>query len=218
MGQVDFGEIISAAAVSTLGVLSLIIVALGVIAFFFFKGSPEKIKLSVWWTMVLAGGLFAAAVVKQSEPNDRQDPTPEPTQTPVPVDTPTPVATNIPSPAPTPSIVPTATPTPDVKPSPLASASPAAAGSSDLSGQWRDNDGYNYVIAVYGSAVGIQQWLNGMAAGYGQGTISGRNLRYGFVTADGNQGNCAAVAAADGRSISGSCTSGGASWPFSVER
>ena len=217
MEQVDFGRIISAAAVSTLGVLSLIIVALGVIAFFFFKGSPEKIKLSVWWTMVLGGGLFAAAVVRQSESKE-PGPVPAPTQTPAPIDTtrPGPIET----PSPEPSAVPSSGPTtaPVIKPEPVLAAPVSETARSDISGRWRDDDGYNYLLAASGNTMTFQQWLNGMAAGYGQGTINGRNLRYGFVTADGRQGGCTATVAESGRQIDGACTSGGATWPFTIKR
>lgn len=214
MGQVDFGKIISAAAVSTLGVLSLIIVALGVIAFFFFKGSPEKVKLSVWWTMVLAGGLFAAAVVKQTEP-ERPRPVPDPTDTPKPIDTPKPTPTETPDPAP--SATPSASPSP-VKPTPLVTRSPSEPDSDDLSGQWHDAGGYTYLITHSGSAITIQQWLNGMAIGYGQGMLNGRDLRYNFVAADGNQGGCNGTVAEDGKRITGMCTSGRGTLPFTVER
>jgi hypothetical protein len=217
MGQVDFGKIISAAAVSTLGVLSLIIVALGVIAFFFFKGSPEKVKLSVWWTMVLAGGLFAGAVVSQSGPKgpEQPEPRPTPTRTAEPIDPPRPRPTETPEP----ELSPTPTPKPTFAVPPSPTPTPASEqGSPDLSGRWHDDDGYTYLITVSGNTIAMQQWMNGTAAGYGQGAISGRNLRYGFVTADGNQGTCTATAAPNNRRITGMCASGAATWPFTVER
>ena len=208
MGQIDFGKIISAAAVSTLGVLSLIIVALGVIAFFFFKGSPEKVKLSVWWTMLVAGGLFAAAVVKQSDPQERAGPDPRPTEAPAPV----PTRGSGPDRQASPSF------TPEPSPSETATARPADRAVGDLTGRWHDNDGYVYDVTSAGTAFSYQQRQNGVAVGSGQGTLDGRTLRYRYTVADGGGGECKAIVAGDANSMSGTCTSGAQSWPFFVER
>lgn len=207
----DFGKIISAAAVSTLGVLSLIVVAVGLLAFHFFKGSPEKIKLTVWLTALVAGVMFAAAFIAQA---DNVKPGPAPTDTPRPTDTPIPEpsATAVPTPTATATQAIIASPTPD----PTTPAPPPVA--DNLTGQWHDDDGYQYNITHQGNAFAVQQWLNGMASGYGQGMISGRNLRYGFVTPDGTQGQCSATVAPNFRRITGMCTNGMVTAPFTVER
>lgn len=208
MDQVDFAKIISAAAGSTLGVLSLIIVAVGVLAFYFFKGSGDRVKLAVWLTMLLAAVMFAAAVVNQRPPQRDDGPKPGPA----------------PTPDAAPSVAPTALPTPaqTATPMPTPTAAPTREADdrvSDLSGQWHDNDGYLYDIQVNGAVLAYQQRLNGQYAGYGRGTISGRSLEYRYVSAQAGQGECRGIVAGDGQSISGTCNAdGGGSWAFMVER
>ncbi len=211
MGQIDFAKIISAAAVSTLGVLALIVVALGVIAYFFFKGSPEKVKLSVWLTMVLAGGMFAAAFINQAG-RDNRGPDPKPVETAEPVipPGPGPTASDTPDPEPsdTPSARPSATVTPPVR----------DADTADLSGRWHDNDGFFYDVTAYGNVFAYVQYLNGVKVGSGQGSVNGRTLHYGFLSTQAGAGQCDAIVATDDQSISGSCTSGGPRWQFFIER
>ena len=61
--KVDVAQVIGQAAQSTLGVLSLICLIVGVIAYAFFKDAGERVKLLVFALLLIAAGGFAAAVL-----------------------------------------------------------------------------------------------------------------------------------------------------------
>lgn len=93
----------------------------------------------------------------------------------------------------------------------------ASAPAANITGAWRDTDGFAYLIEQQDAAFRYGQFANGVAVGGGEGHIQGRLLNYRFSGA-GGQGTCSAQVAADGGSIAGTCRMGAESWPFHVTR
>ena len=89
--------------------------------------------------------------------------------------------------------------------------------SADISGGWRDAEGYVYSVSQQGEAYAYQQYQNGVLVSGGQGQISGRTLRHGFTSIYG-AGECVGQVSADGAAIEGMCGDGSSSWPFRITR
>jgi hypothetical protein len=84
-------EIIKEAAASPLGILALMIIGLAILAFFFFRGAAEKIKVVIFVMLFFGVVAFGAVVVsKVIFPPAPAPPSPTPTPTPI---TPTPIVT-----------------------------------------------------------------------------------------------------------------------------
>ena len=66
MADLDFPKVIAAAAASPLGVLSLLVLLLTLIALTFFRTSGDKVKLAVFGGVLLAFVGFGAAMLLQS--------------------------------------------------------------------------------------------------------------------------------------------------------
>jgi len=67
-------EIITAAAKSTLGIFALMIIAIAILAFYFFRKSKDNIKVLIFLAMLLGVGLFGYAIVRQT--GDKTEGTP----------------------------------------------------------------------------------------------------------------------------------------------
>jgi hypothetical protein len=202
MGGIAWDKIIGAAAQSTLGILSLGIILVGVLAYPFFGKSDDRVKLWVFGGILLAVIGLGISILRESQ-----------------------IAGGHPSTDPSPTTGPSEAAA-DATASPIVAASSApeqAATAPDVSGIWKDNDGFTYKFSVSGEHVSYVQSKTADAAaspvGSGAGTISGRTLQYGYVdNSTGDRGQCSGQVAPDGYAIEGRCTSGGSSWSFRIDR
>lgn len=92
-----------------------------------------------------------------------------------------------------------------------------AASAPELTGLWRDTDGYAYRVAQQGDRFAYIQYQNNVAVGAGGGTLAGHTLDYRFSGPAGS-GLCRAMVAPAGDSIAGQCSAGGTPWNFEVTR
>jgi hypothetical protein len=102
-------------------------------------------------------------------------------------------------------------------------AAAAAATPIDISGTWRDDDGYSYVIEQRGDRYHFTQYKSGAEVGTGDGHVDGKSLTHNFTATDPNtgapmQGVCNAQLSGDARQMGGLCRSGTNSWPVSASR
>ncbi|WP_380876142.1 hypothetical protein [Sphingomonas sp. DBB INV C78] len=88
---------------------------------------------------------------------------------------------------------------------------------TDVSGRWRDTDGYDYAVQQQGAEITYVQSKDGVVIGGGQGRIEGRKLRYTFVS-EKERGNCEGDLLPDSRTIAGECSTGNYSWAFRAKR
>jgi hypothetical protein len=106
----ELPDTIRAAAEKPLGIIALMVIALSVLAYLFFKNAGAKVTVPIF--LVLFGGVVAfctAYTIEAGKTADHHDSSPSPTPSPVPTPTPvTPTATPSPQPTPTPAA---ATPT-----------------------------------------------------------------------------------------------------------
>lgn len=203
MRSIDVAEVISAAAASTLGVLSLIVLAVSFVGFNFFKRSSDGVKIGVWAVMLLAAVGFGFAVVRQGKAVAGQEP-PDPVRA-----------------SPTLAAAPSASPS--AEPVALPAGSPAASSAEepiDISGQWRDAAGFVYDVDARGGAFSYTQSLRGARTGSGGGRIVGRNLfyQYEYLRASTGTGTCSAVVSGGGRRIDAICQGGEEPWKVVIER
>lgn len=99
-----------------------------------------------------------------------------------------------------------------------AANAPAPASSPDISGSWRDAEGYSYAVEQNGDRYAYRVFLNGaqLSAGEGQLAATGAMMhRYDGAT---GVGECIGQVASDGGSIAGVCGDGVNSWPFQIMR
>jgi len=75
MASIDFPRLIAAAAASTLGVLSLVVLAIALIAWSFFRRSDDRTKLLVFGGILVSGIGFGTATLIESGHTSAQ-PTP----------------------------------------------------------------------------------------------------------------------------------------------
>lgn len=94
---------------------------------------------------------------------------------------------------------------------------PATAPEIDLNGRWHDGDGFTYDLDQQGDRFSYRQLSNGVQQGSGQGQLNGSVLRYSYLSA-GGAGACEARADPTGMTIAGTCSSGGATWGFTIVR
>ncbi len=201
MSGIAWDKIIGAAAQSTLGILSLGIILIGVLAYLFFGKSDDRVKLWVFAGIFLAVVGLGVSILRES-----QDPAVHPVAGPTASATPSETAS--PGPATTTSAAPTGE-----------APRPAA----DVSGKWTDTDGFTYDFSVSGARVSYSQFKTADASatpvGSGAGTIDGRKLQYGYVdNSTGDRGQCSGQVSSDGNAIEGRCSSGGSSWSFRIDR
>jgi hypothetical protein len=198
MGSFDFPKIIAAAATSTLGVLSLVILTIAVLAYFFFHGSGDRVKLGVFAAMFVAAVGFGLATLRQTG-------TTAPPAKPAP-----PPATAQAAPPPTGQIEAAST-----------EAAPAkTAAVQDITGTWRDEDGgFTYRVVADGSHFRYEALSQGVHAGSGEGVMDGRLLQYAYVDdRTGDRGSCTATLSTDGAAIDGRCGDGAKTWGFRATR
>jgi hypothetical protein len=195
MQSVNWAAIISAAAGSRLGVLSLIVLAVALIGWSFFNRSDDRVKLWVFGAILVASVGFGAATIRESQ-----------------------ASTDAPHPAGgTGAVVDNIAATAAPANMPPGSAPPPA---ESIAGLWRDDDGFTYHFHRSGNRIRYTQVQvsDGAEVGSGAGTISGRTLQYHYVDGAGAGGRCVATLAPRGDTISGTCTSGVHSWPFAIVR
>lgn len=194
MKSVDWGSIISAAAGSTLGVLSLIVLAVAFLAFFLFKGSGDKVKLGVFAAILVAASGFGMAVLRESPAADSKGSgSPNAASAAGDATKTTPGADDIDTRSPKPE--------------------------TDIAGIWRDTDGNVYEVVTEGSSFTYQQMTAGVRAGGGAGMLDGRTLRYTYVVDNtGERGRCTGTLWADGNRVEGKCSDGVEEWPFTIKR
>ncbi|MEO6093308.1 MAG: hypothetical protein ABIT04_01705 [Novosphingobium sp.] len=199
MNSVDFPGVIQAAAGSPLGVLSLIILAVALIAWAFFKGSDDRVKLGVFAAILLAAIVFGFATMREGNSAEADLAKPLPSETASP---PQP-ATEAPAPVALAAAASSKAVAPDPAP-------------ADISGAWRDGDepGITYRVTVADGRLSYVQFLGSQPLGSGAGTIDGRQLDYGYVVyGNGDTGRCKSELSPDGTTMAGICTSiSGQSW------
>jgi hypothetical protein len=209
--QVPWDRIISAAAASTLGIVSLALLIVAVVAVLLFKGSGDRTRLIVFGAVV-AMALVGLAVAVLRERGDAAATT---GAGPV-------VAASAGA---TPSEVALSPAEPSTAPAdgPAAGGAQAAtttdAGGGDLNGLWHSDDGFAYQVTVEGSRFGYIELFEGVPVGSGEGTIEGRRLRYNYInerTLD--RGECNGLVSADRMAVDGTCGNGEDSWGFRIER
>ena len=212
MRSVDFPGIIAAAAVSTLGVLSLIVLGVGLLAWAFFKGSGEGVKIGVFASILIAAVGFGAATIRESRAygGGEAPATGEmatggtPTE---PVSLPAEPVSQPPAPAPS-------SPTRDVT-SKLDTTSPSA----DPLSFWEDSFGFTHAVTTSGSRTQGMIYKGNVRAGFTHGTISGSNVQFHFVNfVTNSEGDCSALVTPDGTRMDGTCSSQTGPFPFHSER
>jgi len=202
---VQWDRIISAAAASTLGIVSLSLLVLAVLAVLLFRGSGERARLIVFGAMLgLAVLCMGVAILRE-----RSDPAAVGNQQVIPAEPvlEAPAASN--SPAPVAS----------ASPAPIVTSASAGVAGKDLTGSWRDTDGFTYQITVEGTRFAYTQLLDGTPVGTGEGTVSGRQLRYRYIDArTEDSGTCSGLVSMDGGTIDGNCSNGEDQWGFQIVR
>lgn len=90
---------------------------------------------------------------------------------------------------------------------------------TDLSGEWRDTDGYVFRFTQQGRSFRYAAFKDGAARGTGAGTIDGTRLRYGWRKWTGETGSCDGVLNPDG-TINARChdNGGGDDWGIYLVR
>ena len=139
-----------------------------------------------------------------------------------PLPQPVPVASGTPAPQPT-SAPPSSSPV-QPGPSPMGDGDGGNEGgqhgaSSAPSGIWYDANGASYQVRQQGGQIALQEYMNGILVGSGSGTIQGRDMRFGYASANGDQGQCTTRMSEQGDEISGRCQSvTGMFLPFMITR
>ena len=198
MGSVDFPAVISAAATSSLGVLSLIVLVISLLAYGFFRNAGETARLIVFAPLLLAAVAFGVSVMRES--GRAQNAAAKQ------------VATEPASGA-------SAAHEPAVAAAESPSSPASAASSASVAGNWRDDEGFTYRLTTEGDHVRYRQFLDGRPVGSAEGTIAGHTLTYRYTddrTRD--QGTCKGLLSASGDAIDGHCSSGSNSWGFKIVR
>lgn len=77
MGNLDFPKVIAAAAVSPLGVLSLLVLVIAMIALSFFRRSGDSVKLVVFGGLLLSAVGFGAATMMAGQSSASDAPKPD---------------------------------------------------------------------------------------------------------------------------------------------
>jgi hypothetical protein len=202
--QIPWDRIISAAAASTLGIISLALLVVAVVAVLLFRGSGDRTRLIVFGAVV-AMALVGLALAVLRERGDA-----------VPVETATSEATPSATVAESPD--PSGEPTADQRGGD-ALANPATTSTADLSGTWHSDDDFAYQVTVQGNRFAYIEMFEGQQVGSGEGTIEGRRLHYSYVnerTLD--QGECNGLVSADRTAIDGTCGNGQDEWGFRIKR
>ncbi|WJS98607.1 hypothetical protein [Novosphingobium humi] len=194
MGNLDFPKVIAAAAVSPLGVLSLLVLVIAMIALSFFRRSGDSIKLVVFGGLLLSAVGFGAATMMAGQSSAANAPKPDHT--------------------PAPENAPTAQPLLPSSPAP----SPGAAAS--MTGLWSSGDGFSFRFAQTGQTLTYDTIENGARTGSGKGRIEGRHVAWHYVVdADGQSGDCLGTLSGDGRMVTGQCASGGGKpWDLNLRK
>jgi hypothetical protein len=72
-------EIIKTASASPLGILALLIVVLGILAYVYFKNAPIKVRVGIFIALLIGASLYAVAITNASQEKRPIDPIPQPT-------------------------------------------------------------------------------------------------------------------------------------------
>lgn len=190
MGNLDFPKVIAAAAVSPLGVLSLLVLVIAMIALSFFRRSGDSVKLVVFGGLLLSAVGFGAATMMAGQSAAR--------------DTPKPDNSTAPETAPTPAS--------------LLASSPNAGAS--MTGLWSSGDGFSFRFTQTGQSIAYDTIENGAKTGSGKGRIEGQHVSWHYtVDASGQSGDCTGTLSSDARAVIGQCASGGDKpWDLSIRR
>jgi len=204
--QVPWDRIISAAAASTLGIVSLALLVVAIVAVMLFKESGDRTRLIVFGAVV-AMALVGLAIAVLRERGDAA---------PVVAGSPAEPASNRIAAGPQ-----EAEPVEDVASGGAAEAEVGAnnGAGADPTGRWEDDDGFVYDVTVSHGHFAYTQLLDGEAVGSGVGTIEGRQLRYHYTderTLD--RGECRGLLSVDGSVIDGTCGNGENEWGFKIQR
>lgn len=195
MGNLDFPKVIAAAAVSPLGVLSLLVLVIAMIALSFFRRSGDSIKLVVFGGLLLSAVGFGAATMMagQSAANDAPKP-----------DHSTATETAL-------AAQPLLSPSPDVG---------ASANAPSMTGLWSSGDGFTFRFTQSGRSIAYDTIENGARTGSGKGRIEGRHVSWHYtVDASGQSGDCSGTLSGDGRKVTGQCASGDDKpWDLSISK
>jgi hypothetical protein len=197
MGNLDVPKVIEAAATSNLGVLSLLVLVLAFLAWRFFQGSGDKVKLAAFGLMFVGAVGFGSAVMMEG--SGAAPVSPARTAAPTPGNSLTPASSGE-------NRVAAPIETPDGK-------------LADVAGAWRDSEGYRYAFRQNGARFSYVSTLNGERTSSGEGAITDDRLRYAYrneATAD--SGTCTGRIAPDRQTIDGKCGNGTDEWGFRIER
>lgn len=215
--QMPWDKIISAAAGSPLGVVSLVILIAGGVAVLLFRNAGERTRLWVFGALVLGlGGVVVAVMTagagagtgtggpQANNPDHAQGSGQDVQATP---ETGPTLAGETPSAGPT--VV-----AEQPEPAAIISAAPR------IDGMWRENDAVStYRLVQDGADVMIQGYYMGLLIAQGDGWIDGRQLHYSFQNqANGSSGDCSGEIAEGERSIAGSCNTSNGTMPFVLVR
>jgi hypothetical protein len=207
--QMPWDRIITAAAGSPLGVISLVTLVAGGVAVLLFRNAGERTRLIVFGALVLGLAGVVIAVMRERSEAAPVPPGPAVVETGAPAGGPT----DVPDPDDTASAL-----TEPERLSPV-DEEPAARAIVQIAGDWHDADGASYRIGQDGTAVTIQGFAMGQLVAQGEGQVAGRQLRYSFINAlNGSQGNCAGQIAVGEQEISGRCDTTMGPLLFTVRR
>ncbi|NOW47234.1 hypothetical protein FHW96_003412 [Novosphingobium sp. SG751A] len=198
MGNLDFPKVIAAAAVSPLGVLSLLVLVIAMIALSFFRRSGDSVKLVVFGGLLLSAVGFGTATMMAGQSSASDAPKPDHTSAP---ETP-----------------PTAQPL--LPPSPALSSALSSGTAASMTGLWSSGDGFTFRFTQTGQSIAYDTIENGAKTGSGKGRIEGRHVTWHYIVdADGQSGDCSGTLSSDARMVTGQCASGSDKpWELNIRR
>jgi hypothetical protein len=191
MDGIAWDKIIGAAAQSTLGILSLGIILVGVLAYLFFGKSDDRVKLWVFAAILIAVILLGVAILRESRSAEKPGP----------------------EAGPSPTVAASASALPPLGPQQAAAGAAPAETPASIAGTWRDDprDGFEFVVTTTGDRFTYTQTQSGVPAGRGEGTIAGRKLTYTFEAPD-DAGRCSAQVDTAGTTMTGFCQDAARRW------
>lgn len=188
MGSIDVAKVITAAAQSSLGVLSLIILAVSFVGYNFFKRSGDGVKIGVFAVMLLAGLGFGVSVAREGRE-----------------------AVAEPEPHASPSGTPSASRTGEPSTAPKSASDLAGRWHDD------DGYVYDVRVAGTALSYDVFRAGVRMGQGQGTIAGDRLDYAY-TDAQFGDGGKCTASVARDRKRIAGTCTEGGQRWGFAIVR
>lgn len=197
MGNLDFPKVIAAAAVSPLGVLSLLVLLMAMIALSFFRRSGDSVKLAVFGGMLLSVVGFGAATMMAGQSSASRVPPETPSET---------------------ASAGLAVASPSAQP--LANIQQSAAPSASMSGLWSSGDDFSFRFIQTGQSLAYDTIEKGAKTGSGQGRIEGNHVAWHYVVnASGESGDCSGTLSPNGRAVTGQCASGDSKpWDLAIRK